>query len=1136
MLKEMIADSDNLKEVVITQCQQLSMLTEALTAVVENGDWIKAADSILDFAVTATESQYGLLGTFTNGYLLEPLSIVADADQYGSALALFRANQRSGVRQPIAFKQFFSILSANEQPIIENSLIDSDLYNEISNYFANVESLLVVPLYNKGILSGLIMLMNRPGGYAREQVDELQELCAGATTVCNFYNQKSLEAELVEEQKKAEAELRDSVYVLNAIIQASPLAIIILDAMNKVRLWNRAAEQLFGWREAELLGAPLPFCHEEAAEPPPHNNRRRRDGDGFAGNHTRRNKIDSVLETRRRRRDGSIVDVSISIAPIFTTNNQLNGTIAIFSDITERKRAEMALKESEERYKLLAENSKDLISRLTPEGQALYVSPASLSLLGYHPHELIGQSIFNFIHPTDREKIVRPCLSQQHGEAVSILTYRLRHKQGRYIWVESSFQKTAAAASAEQQEFIVVSRDITERKRTEQELYARVHQQAIVAEFGQRALGSNDLPSLMDYAVKIVAETLDVEYATVMELLADENTLRLRAGWGWRGEYVEPGEFKAGADTQGSYTLILLSGAPVIVEDMRTETRFKIPRILKDIGVVSSMSVIIRGDKNPFGVLAVYTTKLKKFTNDDVYFLQSIANILSMAIQRRNTEEHLHQQASLLNITQDAIIVVNLEDQIIFWNRGAELIYGWAAREMIGKDAGLIVGNEKDQYAGARARVLAQGEWSGELMSIATDGSEVTVASRWSLVTDDEGQPKSILIVNTDISEKKRLEMQFLRAQRMESIGRLSSGIAHDLNNVLAPILMSIQLLKRDAQGGKSAKILETIETSAKRGADLIKQVLSFGRGIDKQEEAIIVAEVIESIENIIRQTFPKSIYVHTDHSTCRWAISGDATQLQQVLMNLCVNARDAMPEGGTLTITAEEAWFDEVHAKMDIDAKVGPYVVISVTDTGTGIAPEIMEKIFDPFFSTKEIGKGTGLGLSTVIGIVKNHGGFINVFSKKGQGSQFKVYLPAISDSLTPTVESETGASVKGNGETILLVDDEAALRDVTKVSLESYGYTVLTAQDGIDALAVCAQNAKRIAIVVTDIMMPDMDGLALIPAIKRINPGIEIIAMSGLTTQDKVMNITGVSNYLSKPFSESELVRLIQESLAKK
>ncbi|MBH8566439.1 response regulator [Nostoc sp. CENA67] len=500
------------------------------------------------------------------------------------------------------------------------------------------------------------------------------------------------------------------------------------------------------------------------------------------------------------------------------------------------------------------------------------------------------------------------------------------------------------------------------------------------------------------------------------------------------------------------------------------------------------------------------------------------------AIERKQTEQKIREQAALLDVATDAIFVRDFDDQILFWNKAAERLYGCKQEEASGKKTQeLWQENNLSHLQEALQILMKNGSWQGELHQKTKSGKEIIVESRWTLVQEFGNKPQCILVVNTDITQKKQLEAQFLRAQRLESIGTLASGIAHDLNNVLAPILMTAQLLETQIPDERSRRLLPMLITNAKRGANLVKQVLSFTRGVEGERTLLQLKHLIIEIQQIIKETFPKSIEVSSKISSNLGTVFGDATQLHQVLMNLCVNARDAMPNGGKLKISAENLLIDKNYAKMNLDAQVGPYVVINVSDTGIGIRPEILDRIFEPFFTTKELGKGTGLGLSTVLGIVKSHGGFINVYSEEGRGSEFKIYLPA--QEATETIEETEQELPQGNGELILVVDDEAAILDITKTSLENHNYKAITASDGIEAIALYAEHRDEISLVLTDMVMPSMDGITTIRTLRKINPDVKIIAVSGLATNDKVNAAydVGIKAFLSKPYTTNQLLQTI-------
>jgi PAS domain S-box-containing protein len=505
---------------------------------------------------------------------------------------------------------------------------------------------------------------------------------------------------------------------------------------------------------------------------------------------------------------------------------------------------------------------------------------------------------------------------------------------------------------------------------------------------------------------------------------------------------------------------------------------------------------------------------------------------------RKQAEQKIREQADLIDIASDAIFVRDLDNQITFWNRGAERLYGWTTAEIVGQNVYTILSNKNaHQDRESFQTVIQQGEWQGEIRRVNKAGKEVIVATRCTLVRDEAGKPRSILTVDTDITEKKRLESQFLRTQRLESLGTLASGIAHDFNNILTPILGISQLLPMRLPNldERNQQMLRIVADNAKRGADLVKQIVVFARGGEGKRIPIQISHLLSEIVQMAHQTFPKTIEIRADlHPQEPWLVSADATQLHQVFMNLAVNARDAMPDGGVLSFSAEQILVDEAFARMNLEAHPGSYLMIKVSDTGTGIPPELLERIFDPFFTTKEVGKGTGLGLSTILGIVKNHEGFVKVCSEVGEGSQFKVYLPMIQYGVAQTTEETV--LLHGQNELILIVEDEPAIQQVTRASLEDCNYRTLIASDGIEAIALYAEHKQDISLVLMDIMMPSLDGISAIRTIQKLNPNVKVIAMSGLASNSQVTEAIGgnITAFLPKPYTAKELLDTVHTLLA--
>ena len=478
-------------------------------------------------------------------------------------------------------------------------------------------------------------------------------------------------------------------------------------------------------------------------------------------------------------------------------------------------------------------------------------------------------------------------------------------------------------------------------------------------------------------------------------------------------------------------------------------------------------------------------------------------------------------------------------DEVIL-SEYTQSIFGFAPGEFSGSlEATLncIHPDDRDTINQKINQVLEEGGlYDVEQRIVRQNGSIAWIAVRGHILRDANNRPIRMTGVIADITQKKQLEAQFLRNQRLESLGALAGGIAHDLNNILTPIMMSVQLLPLTLSNvdERSQELLQMLDSNVKRGSALVKQILSFARGLEGDRGTIQIRHLIADIKQMIKETFPKSIEIQADISRDLWTVYGNATQIHQILLNLAVNARDAMHNGGILDISAENIIIDPEYAQRHPDAKVGSYVAIAVADTGVGIPPELVERIFEPFFTTKDNSKGTGLGLATVFGIVKSHGGFIEVTSDLGQGTQFKVFLPATTEAIAERRDSL--AIPKGQGELILMVDDEATIREITKASLETHNYQVITANDGVEAIALFVQHQTEIAVILMNMMMPSMSGTTAIRTLQRIDPEVKIIAVSGRNFSDQEFRdreIT-VQAFLAKPYNTETLLKTISKILS--
>jgi two-component system cell cycle sensor histidine kinase/response regulator CckA len=436
-----------------------------------------------------------------------------------------------------------------------------------------------------------------------------------------------------------------------------------------------------------------------------------------------------------------------------------------------------------------------------------------------------------------------------------------------------------------------------------------------------------------------------------------------------------------------------------------------------------------------------------------------------------------------------------------------------------------IHGDDRPDMIAALEGLMRGEKFEREFRVVHPDGKVRWIHSRGAAVRNESGVIYRLAGIAEDVTQRINHERLALRSQRLEAIGTLASGVAHDLNNALAPIMMGVELLQADYP--QESDILEMFRNSARRATEMVRQLMSFAKGAEGDRVLVQPSRLVREMESMMKGCFPKNIQLSVKCNSKLPAILGDPTQLHQVLLNLCVNARDAMLSGGTLTLETLCVEIDTMYASSLHDAKPGKYVALRVRDTGTGIPPEIIDRIFDPFFSTKDPDKGTGLGLSTVAGIIKGHGGFMQVYSQPRKGSTFTAYLPV--DRANSETEHITTAETqfRGHGETILLVDDEASIREMGRAVLQRLNFKSLTAIDGADALIQAAQHRSELWAIITDLRMPNMDGLTFIRMIRRMLPDIPIVMTSGRLedSEAKELKILGVARQLDKPFTELQL-----------
>ncbi|MBT5954026.1 PAS domain S-box protein [bacterium] len=561
------------------------------------------------------------------------------------------------------------------------------------------------------------------------------------------------------------------------------------------------------------------------------------------------------------------------------------------------------------------------------------------------------------------------------------------------------------------------------------------------------------------------------------------------------------------------------------------EALFK-PAIDKALGGVDVFETLNMDDKS--GVNKCYDLTFYPYRGPQSEITQ-VVFIARDVTERTEALDTVKEQAQLLDNARDAIFILDIKGLITYWNKSCEDLYGWTGKEVLNKKRvfQLLTKEHSKEARQIIKTVNSVGDWNGEMCQKMKDGELITVESKWTQLDSTRLEDSSILVINTNISERKKLEQQFFRVQRMESIGMLASGIAHDLNNILSPFFLAISALQPKLADSSGQPILNLMEASANRGAQLVKQILAFAKGNPNERKIINILDVFSDIESMIKETFPKNINFGKVVSESIYRMSGDMTQIHQVFLNLCLNARDAMPSGGALDIVIENMYLKESQGLFGNVLDKGAYLRITCKDTGIGMSSETLEHVMEPFFTTKEEGKGTGLGLSTVLTIVKKHEGILDIQSELGKGTSITVVLPAMIKKKS-MVKSRQTLLPFGNGETILFVDDDPSIRNIGKAMLETYGYKVLSASNGKNLLRRHQKEIANAELMVVDLEMPEMDGPEAINRCLELNSELKVIAMSGQSL-DSVKLIKRKRNlkydeFLFKPYTSELLLEKIK------
>lgn len=783
---------------------------------------------------------------------------------------------------------------------------------------------------------------------------------------------------------------------------------------------------------------------------------------------------------------------------------ELTATVAAMQqEVSSHRKTAASLNQSESRFRLLVEVVQDFaIFMLDPDGMIITWNRGAERLKGYTAPEIIGTHFSRFYLPDEvaMGKPERQLANAIRNERMVDEGWRLR-KDGSRFWA-----KVVVTAIRDDQGrhigFVKITRDLTQQREAEASLRdALEFNRQIVSSVGEGMI------------------VFDRDLSCLVWNPAMEQMLGLSP-----------------EQVLGNHLLTLFPS-------------------LSDQGIVEMLESMLRGEvavpsdrhyqlPEATGVrwIAARHYPLRNSTDDIVgiiCLLQDVSENLRQQDAIRRSEARFR---AVVETASDSVITFDQSGIIENANPATEQMFGYSAADLRGKNIRLLMltpftDNPADSDPTASQSIQTQFIGRGyEVQGRRQDGTLFPCDLSVSEFAD--GSARMFAGIVHDLTERRTYEARLMRAHRLESVGALAGGIAHDLNNVLTPILIAVRMLRKELPPERKRELLDTASGSVEHGVAMIRQLLAFAGGSEGTHVAVDIRLVLNELQTMLQHMLPKSINIQTSFDEELQTVVGDATQLHQVLINLCVNARDAMPDGGTLKLTAGNFTITHNPELIHPEARPGDFVVIHVSDSGTGIPNEIIERIFDPFFTTKPFGKGTGLGLSMVQGIVKGHRGFVNVSSQSGQGTLFSIYLPA--DGLVPERSGSTddrevnnSRNLQGQGETVLVVDDEQSIRFACQTALEAAGYSILSARHGNEALELIQQNPDRIRAIVMDMMMPELDGPSTIRELTRRQITIPVIAVSGLPfTGNGELHDHSVTHYLRKPYSDEQLIQAVHNA----
>jgi len=853
---------------------------------------------------------------------------------------------------------------------------------------------------------------------------------------------------------------------------------------------------------------------------------------------------DFVSEHRLLMPDGSIKNVH-AVAHALRDGSGSIEFVGAVMDVTRQHQARAALerafdeiKRSEDRLRLVIDTIPGMVWSALPDGSVDFVNQPWMEYHGLTWGNFNPDSVLAALHPDDVAMAAQNWRVALASGKYPELELRVRRADGEYRWFLSR------AVPLRDELGIIVKwygtiTDIDDRRRAEMLLTGEKRLLEMIARGDSRAL-------ILDAFCRLFEELSSGSQCSILLLDPKTNRLRHGAAPSLPMNYTEAIDGLVIGPSVGSCGTAAYRAEPVIVSDIDTDPLWADYR---DLALAHGLRAcwsrpILSSDRRVLGTFATYYREPRSPTPREHNVIEQIAHLASIAVERKQAEDALREQAALLDLTRDTVFVRDVNDVITFWNRGAEELYGWTKEDAIGRVShDLMQTIFPAPLADITAELIREGRWEGEIIHTRRDGTKVVVASRWSLQRDDQGRPAATLETNNDVTARKqaeaakeRLEAQLRQSQKMEAMGTFAGGIAHDFNNILGAILGYGELAQKDvAEGSVARRHLDQVMHAGGRAKALVERILAFSRSGRGERVPVHVQSVIEETLDMLAASLPAVVRLDKELEAGDAVVVGDATQLHQVVMNLCTNAAHAMEHGGVLRVAVDHVGMPERRLLSHGTLSPCPYIRLVVSDTGPGIPPTVLERMFDPFFTTKGVGEGTGLGLSLVHSIVADLGGAIDVATKLGEGTIFAIWLPVAGHAARPVAETVRDLP-RGNGEAVMIVDDERSLVMFAEETLAELGYEPTGFDSSVAALQAFSADPRRFDLVLTDETMPDLIGTELAREIRRLRSDIPIVLMSGYSGArlTERAHAAGVSDVLRKPLVSRDIAEPLARALA--